>query len=110
MLLGHTGQETTIILATEYVNIPESNLPQPGQQARSMTVIDTSMGEVNPLAISPEKAAEIGAQYIYDIFGVCISGMYVEVEYMAFTTRTFLREKYLVITEIPLREEPRTQN
>jgi len=88
-----TSQEATISLPV-YVSVPESNLPTPGNQARNMAVIDLSMGEINPLALSPEEVAEIGAKYIYNIFGVCIDGMYVEVDFMdrgVFSTRSFWR-------------------
>jgi len=93
-LSASTRGETIISPATEYVSIPDSNLPAPGQQSPSMTVIDTSVFDVSPLALSPEEVAQIGAQYIMDIFGVCIDGMYVEVEFMerdVFFSRTFWR-------------------
>jgi len=36
---------------------------------------------VNPMALSIEDAAQLGAQYIQDIFGQNINGMYVELEF-----------------------------
>ena len=85
-----TAEETALPPAVAYVNIPENPVPEE-YQTRNMTVIDTTqlncdtwqMGlyEIDPLALSPDEAAAIGAQYIYDIFGVCINGMYVDMEF-----------------------------
>ena len=45
----------------------------------------TSMaGDIPPAhAISMEEAFSIGAEYIWDVFGTCIEGMYVEMMYIA---------------------------
>jgi len=76
---------------TEYISIPESPLAATTQEdnmtdsTHGMTVFDMNngWGERNPLALSPSAAAVIGAQYIMDIFGVCIGDMYVELNYIA---------------------------
>ena len=87
-LRAATSGEAYLPQEIEYVNIPDNPVPQP----LNLTVIDITqvntpespfMGvdRIDPLALSPEAAAAIGAQYIYDIFGVCIDGMYVDMEF-----------------------------
>ena len=96
-LMAATHGEATLTPALEYVNIPE-NLAFAGYQSSDeytgdtesiaspeyiygITVIVTH-GAVCPLALAPEEAASIGAQYILDIFGHRIDGMYVEMDFM----------------------------
>jgi len=71
------NEETYAPPATEYVSIPENPVYNEDQPV-ALTVIDMAWEEADPLALSMEEAAQIGAQYIYDVFGVCIDGMYVE--------------------------------
>ena len=70
----------------EYINIPDSPvLYTPENSPFNVTVIDITTLDANqtidPLALPIDSAVAIAAQYIYDIFGVCISGMYVEIGY-----------------------------
>ena len=69
---------------------PEENRPPDTVHADGMTITNTSFEgvEVNPLALSMEEAARIGAQYILDIFGESIDGMYVELEFSAWEHMT----------------------
>jgi len=87
-----TNEEAYAPPATEYVSIPENPIPQEAQ-ALVLTVIDMSWDEADPMALSMEEAAQIGAQYIYDVFGVCIDGMYVEMSFSPprWATRSFWR-------------------
>ena len=94
-LRAATSETTSLPPAMLYASIPSDPVQlaaEQGPQSRNMTVVDlTGTGlnrlvpgddiTVDPLALTPEEAAAIGAQYIYDIFGVCIDGMYVEVEF-----------------------------
>jgi len=82
-----TNGYITLSPAVGYVTIPGSTIPL-GFDSPNITVTDITfrnaymlhVGEVDFLVMSAKEAAEIGAQYIWDIFGESIDGMYVEVE------------------------------
>ena len=91
-----TSEETYLPQTVEYVSIPDNPVPEEEDfQALNVTIINITHEDVrvNPLALSLEDAAHIGAQYIYDIFGKCIYGMYVELEFIEWQnmTRTIWR-------------------
>jgi len=77
-----TEYEGYVPQTVEYVSIPENPIPE-DFYASNLTVLNTSFeGEIpSPLALSMEDAAQIGAQYIWDIFGERIDGMYVEMQF-----------------------------
>lgn len=61
---------------------PPSQNQNPAQNFSLTTINTTFEGtEVSPMALSLEEAAQIGAQYIQDIFGENINGMYVELDF-----------------------------
>jgi len=70
------------IPATENVSVPDNPVAE-DFPAPSLTAIDISLyhDEASPLALSIDDAAQIGAQYIWDVFGQDIDGMYVELSY-----------------------------
>ena len=87
-LMAATSGESYLPQEIEYVNIPDNPVPEPlNLTVINITMINTpespywGVDRIDPLALSPEAAAAIGAQYIYDVFGVCIDGMYVDMEY-----------------------------
>ena len=92
-LRAATAEEIYLPQTVAYVSTPENSIP--AAQAVNMIITDVTVftceimqgvDEVDPLALSAEEAAAIGAQYIYDIFGVSIDGMYVEVAYTHWPT------------------------
>ncbi|MCL2837956.1 MAG: hypothetical protein FWE04_02665 [Oscillospiraceae bacterium] len=77
------GTETLPAIAA--AEIPE-NVPSADFVAPNLTLIECrwqrESGVVAPeSAISREEAAQIGAQYIWDVFGASIDGMYVQMSY-----------------------------
>ena len=89
------AEEGYLPAATDYVSLPPP--PPTVQHDRNMTVIDVTgytrrswFNQENPVDVdvpvlpTPDAAA-IGAQYIYEIFDVCIDGMYVELTFEAAT-------------------------
>jgi hypothetical protein len=81
-LAAATSGTTTIPPTELVVGVPE-NLPPEGFTAPNITVIEIpfEFGEVSAHAMSAREAAQIGAQYIYDVFGSSIDGMYVQMIY-----------------------------
>ena len=79
----------------------QNNPGRPGFVPPNITAIDTTFRstddrqgvDINPAALSPESAAQIGAQYIWDVFGESIDGMFVEVSFddWEFNTRSHWR-------------------
>ena len=62
----------------------QDNVPAPeSSHAHNVTIINTSHEgtEINPSALSIEAATLVGIQYIYDVFGESVAGMYVEMEF-----------------------------
>lgn len=75
----------TYLPVPQTVSIPDNpvdTVPE-GFQPPTVNIINTTVGdcEVPPLALSLEEAAQIGAQYIWDMFGESIDGMYVELSF-----------------------------
>jgi len=64
---------------------PAQDNAQPSEvlHTHNAIIINTSHEgvEVDPTALSIEEAAQVGAQYILDIFGESIDGMYLELEF-----------------------------
>ena len=85
VLQAATNGETYLPAAVYAVAIPTNPVEAAGGvESPNFTIIDTTMVdrfEVPPHALSLEEAAQIGAQYIYDIFGATIGGMYVELSF-----------------------------
>lgn len=81
-LQASTNGETYLPPA-EYVSVPESPVSDEIQVPK-VTIINTTYEctEIPAIALPLDEAAQIGAQYIYDIFGKCIDGMYVELSFM----------------------------
>ena len=77
-------QSATNENASSLENPAENNqVPLNVTHTHNVTVINTTFESVavNPTALSAEDAAQVGAQYIQDIFGYSINGMYVELEF-----------------------------
>ena len=77
----------TQVIPAAVTEVPASapqNLPPNGFQTPDLTVIGSpALGQhanntASASAMSMEEAAQIGAQYIWDVFGESIDGMYVE--------------------------------
>ena len=88
-----TNGAESIPLTTTSVNIPTENVPPEGFQSPTLTIY-VPMHEwhhdpsTNVHAMSAEEAAELGAQYIWEMFGVCIDGKVVEMAYTAWSSMT----------------------
>ena len=86
-----TDGTKNIPAAVEAVSIPE-NIPPANFQSPALTVIELeSQFIVSPYALSANDAAELGAQYIWEVFGKSIDGMAVEMFYSDWdnTTRAY---------------------
>jgi len=57
---------------------------------QSPTLVVGEVQENNPsiLALCPEDAAQIGAMYVWDMFGECLDGMYVDMWYQVWPSHT----------------------
>ena len=87
VLQAATNGETYLPQAVAEVSIPDDPVEAvaEGPKAPNLTVINTTFPQdvvIPPLALPMEDAAQIGAQYIMDVLGVCIDGMYVELTYI----------------------------
>jgi len=93
-LRAATEGETYLPPEIEDVSIPDSPAVLAAANPLNVTVSDITLfsdetsfssvdavDEVNPLAMPIDEAVAAVARYIYDIFGVCINGMYVEIGY-----------------------------
>jgi len=60
------------------VYLPEENALPEGYQPPDLTVVGEDWGNPDVNAMSREEAAEIGAQYIWEVFGESIDGKYVK--------------------------------
>jgi len=82
VLQAATGTETYLPAAVEDVGIP-GNPVTDGHQTPDVTIIDITDASVTvpSTALSLQEAAQVGAQYIMDIFGENIDGMYLELEF-----------------------------
>ncbi|MCL2856668.1 MAG: hypothetical protein FWE19_02945 [Oscillospiraceae bacterium] len=82
-----------IPIATETIIITP-NLPSESFQAPNLTILESpSLNEhtnntVSAHAMPMEEAAQIGAQYIWDVFGESIDGMYVEMLFAAWPSQS----------------------
>jgi len=81
-LQAATNGEASFPPAVDYVSIPDNPVPE-GAQALDVTLVNITSEDVEipQNALSLEEAALVSAQYIYDIFGASIDGMYIEFEY-----------------------------
>jgi len=85
---------TQIIPSTaEEMSIPQ-NLPPEGFQVPTLNIVSSSENNVHvnntvtASAMSMEEAAELGAQYIWDVFGESIDGMYVEMMFANWSSQS----------------------
>ena len=90
-----TNGAETLPAAEAYVDI-HNNIPSEGFVAPNLTLLECRwQGDVvvPESAMSKEDAAQIGAQYIWDVFGESIDGMYVSMGFEDWpnSTRTFWR-------------------
>ena len=79
-LSAAVNRSDSIYIAAVSVNIPPEIIPPEGFVKPSLTVYEASTAPdtVNTNAMSYIYAAELGAQYIWEVFGVCIDGKVVE--------------------------------
>ena len=89
-----TDSQSAIPLTANTAGVPPAgNIPPNGYQKPNMTVyLDPEQHyEKSDKTISHEEAAELGAQYIWEVFGESADGMFVEMCYTAFPfcTRTY---------------------
>ena len=86
-----TNTPTPIEQSTQAVTIPD-NLPPEGFQApEQLSVIESPWQhyhEISAQAMSIDDAALIGAEYIWEMFGVCIDGMTVEMHFAHWPSHT----------------------
>jgi len=74
--------ETYLPQTVEEVSIPDPPVPEETQALSfSLTNVTEESIVISSLALSMEEAAQVGAQYILDVFGVCIDGMYIEFQF-----------------------------
>jgi len=91
-----TGQTTTLPQIISYISVPE-NLPPQGFTAPILGIYDrtgVSWGGIDTdivisdHALSIDEAAQIGAKYIWEMFGESIDGMAVEMQYTIWPSST----------------------
>ena len=90
-LAAATGKTESIPSAAATVNIPATATVTPEDyQKPELTVYipENPWYTVNPNAISAEEAAELGALYIWDMFGESMDGKVVEMYYSAWESHT----------------------
>ena len=95
MAFASTASGTESIPLTQTaVNIPAENTQAEGFQSPALTVLEHpelnnhANNTVPADAISMEDVAQIAAQYIWDMYGKSIDGMYVQVLYGAWSSHT----------------------
>ena len=82
MLHAATDSETYLPPAVEDIAIPDNPVPEETETLNiNLTNVTVEETEIPSTALSMEEAAGIGAQYIMDIFGEDIDGMYIEFEF-----------------------------
>jgi hypothetical protein len=91
-LSAATGGTQHIPLITPTVSIPAtpqstSTPPPHAPQNLTITVIDNGR-EPAPNALSPQAAATLGAQYVYDMFEASTDGMFVGIWYAMWDSQT----------------------
>jgi len=88
-----TNEIQPISVTSEAAHIPP-NLPPEGFQAPTLNIVSSPINNVHAnntvtaSAMSMEEAAQIGAQYIWDVFGESIDGMYVEIMFAAWPSQS----------------------
>jgi hypothetical protein len=76
LALGAATGGTVIITADTTPHFSENSLPE-GYQSPELTIDGQDWSNPDVNAMSREEAAEIGAQYIWEVFGESIDGLYV---------------------------------
>jgi len=77
-----TDGATYLPQTVEYVSIPDNPVPEDTQDLSfTLANITPEHVEIHQMAMSMDEAALVGARYIYDVFGECIDGMYIEFEF-----------------------------
>jgi len=89
-LHGATQGETYVSQTVEEVRIPDHPVPEEPETINLAAVTNITAKEVaiSPSALSEDDAAWIGATYILEVFGVCIEGMYMELEFTGWDRTT----------------------
>ena len=83
--------ETELTYASAPATSTVQNSPREGFVTPSLTVEvpDWTYRQIpSPDALSPEEAALIGAQYIWEVFGICIDGKFVVLNYWDWETHS----------------------
>ena len=77
-------------LTTVFIDIPAESIPPDDFQKPTLTVyeIPNELYPVSATALSSEKAAELGAQYIWEVYGESIDGKYVDMFYFTHPSTT----------------------
>lgn len=85
-----TNKTESLPPAAATVGIPQKSVPPEDYRQPELTVYMSSEQhfDVGANAIFPEEAAELGALYIWDMFGESIDGMAVEMYYSAWPSHT----------------------
>ena len=99
--------ETTTPVSTQAI---ENAIPE-GYKSPSITVVenhDRNIGTKSPNALTAEEAAELGAQYIWEVMGESIDGATVELYYLSFpsSTRPYWYGNVIVGTRMEMLQNP----
>jgi len=84
--------ESMPIIATQAVAAPaiaqDAQEAPEGFQAPTLTINEFQENNPSPRALNLEDAAQIGAQYIWDMFGICLDGKFVDLWYQVWPSHT----------------------
>ena len=102
-----TGKTDNVQLATASVDIPAERTAPEGYVQPTLSVYEApnEWYIASADALTPEEAAELGAQYIWEVFGESIDGKAIEMFYSAWPSHTRAYCHGLVLDK-PRGEEP----